>query len=180
MTLRQKNRGARMAARTRLRAARAAAVLAAVLLCLAPLWNQPASAATYTVEVAEFVVSISDGEGNQRSAVGNIVPYLPNRACFGWRLRLAEPPAVVRVREVLQLPEAPAFWSGEDDAYSTHTFSADRTTAITEEYKAPQDCWLESSWCIVEGDPAGAHSIDVYIEDALVQHFDFEVKKLPD
>jgi len=180
MTLRQKNGGARMAARTRLRAAMAAAVLAAVLLCLAPLWSQPASAATYTVEVAEFVVSISDGEGNQRSAVGDVVPYLPNRACFGWRLRLAGAPAIVRVREVLQLPEAPAFWSGEDDAYSTHTFSADRTTAITEEYKAPQDGWLESSWCIVEGDPAGAHSIDVYIEDALVRHFDFEVKKLPE
>jgi hypothetical protein len=173
MTLRQKNGGARMAARTRLGAAMAAAFLA-----LTPLWSQQASAGPYTVEVAEFVVSISDGDGNQRSAVGDVVPYLPNRACFGWRLRLAETPAIVLVREVLQLPEAPAFWSGEHDAYSTHTFSADRTTAITEEYRAPQDGWLESSWCIVEGDPAGAHSIDVYIEDALIRHFDFEVKKL--
>lgn len=174
MTLRQNNGRAWIAARMRLGAATATAILAG-----GALWSPQAFAApAYTVEVAEFVVSISDGEGNQRSAVGDVVPYLPNRACFGWRLRLADAPAIVRVREVLQLPEAPAFWSGEDDAYSTHTFSADRTTAITEEYKAPQEGWLENNWCIVEGDPAGAHSIDIYIEDALARHFDFEVKKL--
>ncbi|GAB4361377.1 MAG: hypothetical protein Kow00114_15880 [Kiloniellaceae bacterium] len=161
---------------------RAGAVLAATAMAGALACSLPAGATgpAYTVEVAEFVVSVSDGEGNERSAVANVVPFLPERACFGWRLRLAGAPAVVRVREVLQLPEAPAFWSGEDDAYSTHTFSADRTTAITEEYKAPRDGWLESSWCIVEGDPAGPHSIDVYIDGSLARHFDFEVKKLGD
>ena len=158
------------------------AALAAVLASGAPAALAAAAAAVpgYTVEAAEFVVSVSDGEGIERSAVANVVPFLPERACFGWRLRLAGAPPVVRVREVLQLPEAPAFWSGEDDAYSTHTFSADRTTAITEEYKAPRDGWLESSWCIVEGDPVGPHSIAVYIDGTLARHFDFEVRKMGD
>ncbi|MGF1592060.1 MAG: hypothetical protein ACFCUW_02200 [Kiloniellaceae bacterium] len=136
-----------------------------------------AAGAGYQVEAAEFVVSLDDGEGNERSVVSDLVPYLPNRACFGWRIRLADAPALVRVREVLKLPAAPDFWSGEDDQYSPHTYSADRTTATTEEFAAPKDGWLSNQWCIVEGDPTGAHFIEVFIEDELVRRFDFEVKK---
>jgi hypothetical protein len=162
---------------TQIRRRAAAAVLAG--LAGGVLAAHPASAAGsgYTVEVAEFVVSLGDGEGNERHIASDLVPYLPNQACFGWRIRLAEAPTLVRVREVLQLPEAPTFWSGEGDEYSPHTFSADRTTATTEEYKAPVDGWLESQWCIAEGDPMGPHWIEVYIEGDLIRHFDFEVKK---
>lgn len=149
-------------------------------LCAAlALPGSPAAASTegITVEAAEFIVSVGDGEGGERRIASTLVPYLPDQACFGWRIRLAEAPPVVRVREVLKLPEAPAFWSGEDDPYSTHVFSADRTTATTEEYKAPEEGWISSDWCIAEGDPLGAHSIEVFIEDALVRRFDFEVKR---
>ena len=136
-----------------------------------------AAGSGYTVEVAEFVVSVGDAEGNDRTIVSDLVPYLPNRACFGWRIRLAGAPPLVRLREVLTLPHAPAFWSGEDDEYSPHVFSADRTKATTETFEAPKDGWLESNWCIVQGDPTGPHSIEVFIEDDLVRHFDFEVRK---
>jgi hypothetical protein len=129
------------------------------------------------VETAEFLVVLTDGEGGRQAIASTLVPYLPNRACFGWRIRLAEAPAMVRLREVLQLPTAPAFWSGEDDAYSPHKYSADRTTATTEQFAAPKDGWIGSSWCIVEGDPVGAHSIEVFIDDRLIRHFDFEVKR---
>jgi hypothetical protein len=134
-----------------------------------------AGASAITVEAAEFFVSLDD-EGNERRFVSNLVPYLPNQACFGWRIRLAGAPSVVRVREVLHLPEAPAFWSGEDDEFSTHVFSADRTTATTEEYKVPQAGWIDNEWCIVEGDPTGPHSIEVFVGEDLLRHFDFEVK----
>lgn len=165
---------------TQMRRRAAVAVLAG--LAIGAMAAPPASAAGsgYTVDVAEFVVSLGDGEGNERTIASDLVPYLPNQACFGWRIRLAEPPGVVRVREVLQLPEAPAFWSGEDDEYSPHTFSADRKTATTEEYKAPVDGWLRSQWCIVEGDPMGPHSIEVYIDGDLIRNFAFEVKKPED
>lgn len=137
----------------------------------------PAAGAGIRVEATEFIVSVGDGEGNERRIASTLVPYLPNQACFGWRIRLADAPALVRIREVLQLPQAPAFWSGEDDPYSPHVFSADRTTATTEEYKAPQDGWIDGTWCIAEGDPVGAHSIDVFVEDEHTHRFDFEVKK---
>ena len=139
----------------------------------------PADGYGFTLEAAEFVVSVSDGEGNERSMEADVVPYLPERACFGWRIRFAEAPPLVRYREVLKLPEAPAFWSGENDAYSPHVYSADRTTATTEQFAAPDpEGWIESAWCIAEGDPVGAHSIDVYIDDRHVKRFDFEVRKL--
>jgi len=135
-----------------------------------------ASGTAFRVEAAEFIVSVGDAEGNERRIASTLVPYLPDQACFGWRIRLGDAPGVVRVREVLKLPAAPAIWSGEDDPYSPHTFTADRTTAITEEYQAPEDGWIESQWCIADGDPVGAHAIDVFVDDRLVRHFDFEVK----
>ena len=161
----------------RMRRRAAGAVLAGVALGALTWLPATAAEATYKVDAAEFVVSVGDGEGNERTIASDLVPYLPNQACFGWRIRLSDAPAVVRVREVLKLPEPPAFWSGEDDEYSPHTFSADRTTATTEEFKAPVDGWLVSQWCIVEGDPTGPHAIDVYIENQHIRHFDFEVKK---
>lgn len=152
------------------------AALGAALVVLAS-GGAGAAGDGYRVETAEFIVSLGDGEGNRSSIASTLVPYLPNQACFGWRIRLAEAPPVLRVREVLKLPAAPAFWSGEDDPYSTHVFSADRTTATTEEYQAPEEGWIASEWCIADGDPVGAHSIDVFIEGALVRRFDFEVKR---
>ena len=78
-------------------------VLAAFALALGPI---PATgpAAAFSIEMAEFVVSVTDGRGNLRSVVADVVPYLPERACFGWRIRLAGAPALVKYREVLQLP----------------------------------------------------------------------------
>lgn len=149
----------------------------ALLLLLSIPFIGPAAAAE--VAEAEFRVSVSDGEGNEHSIRADVVPYLPGQACFGWRLRLAGSPGLVKYREVLNLPEAPTFWSGEDDAYSPHRYSADRTTATTEAFAAPdKDGWIESGWCIAEGDPAGPHTIDVYIDGRLVEHFDFDVKRL--
>lgn len=150
-----------------------AAVFVAVLTAIAT------GAAAYTVEDAVFLVSILDGEGNARSVEADVVPYLPNRACFGWRIRLAGAPSLVRTREVLKLPAAPAFWSGENDPYSPHTFSADRRTATTEEFAAPDaDGWISSTWCLAEGDPVGPHSVEIYIDGELVRRFDFEVKRM--
>lgn len=130
-----------------------------------------------TVESAEFLVSVGDGQGSARTIAADVVPFLPNRACFGWRLKLTDAPAVIRYREVLQLPRAPAFWSGENDEYSPHRFSADRTTAITEAFAPLDDGWIGNDWCIAEGDPLGPHSIEVFIGERLARRFEFEVRE---
>lgn len=155
----------------------AGALLAAAMLVVPPALPARAQGQAIIVEAAEFLVSVGDGAGRQRTIQADIVPFLPNRACFGWRLKLADAPPVVRYREVLQLPAAPAFWSGEGDEYSSHRFSADRTTATTEAFAAVTDGWLGSSWCIAEGDPLGPHSIEVYIEERLARRFEFEVRE---
>lgn len=163
--------------------ARFAAALVALLAVqsVAPAAAQSAEGSgELAVETAEFLVLLTDGEGGRQAIASSLVPYLPNRACFGWRIRLTDAPAMVRLREVLQLPTAPAFWSGEDDTYSPHKYSADRTTATTEQFAAPKDGWIGSSWCIVEGDPVGAHFIEVFIDDRLIRHFDFEVRRPSD
>src|SRR3546814_8094596 len=55
-----------------------------VILCLgaalAPDGGPAAAAGSYTVEAAEFVVSVGDGEGSERSIASTPVPYLPDRA----------------------------------------------------------------------------------------------------
>src|SRR3546814_10517546 len=64
-------------------------------LCAAlALPGGPAAASTegITVEAAEFIVSVGDGEGGERRIASTLVPYLPDQACFGWRIRLAEAP----------------------------------------------------------------------------------------
>ncbi|NIA72440.1 hypothetical protein HBA54_28015 [Pelagibius litoralis] len=153
-----------------------AAVLMALLAFGSPSKPAWAESQAVVVEQAEFLVSVDDGQGRERRIRADIVPFLPNRACFGWQIKLSDAPPVIRYREVLTLPSAPKFWSGENDEYSSHRFSADRTTATTEEFAAPKDGWLSSRWCIAEGDPTGPHSIDVYIDDRLARRFEFEVR----
>src|SRR3546814_12516596 len=87
-------------------------------LCAAlALPGGPAAASTegITVEAAEFIVSVGDGEGGERRIASTLVPYLPDQACFGWPIRLAVRPPAVRVREMLQQPVDPPSWVGEAD-----------------------------------------------------------------
>src|SRR3546814_14102743 len=108
-------------------------------LCAAlALPGGPAAASTegITVEAAEFIVSVGDGEGGERRIASTLVPYLPDQACFGWRIRLDEAPPVVRVREVRNLPEATALWSGDADPTSTHAIPPQRTHAPNRQYKS--------------------------------------------
>src|SRR3546814_16324876 len=86
-------------------------------LCAAlALPGGPAAASTegITVEAAEFIVSVGDGEGGERRIASTLVPYLPDQACFGWRLRLAAAPPVGPVGAVLNLPTPPASSSGRE------------------------------------------------------------------
>lgn len=75
------------------------------------------------------------------------------------------------------LPKAPVLWSGENEEYSPHRFSADRTTAIAEAFALLGDGWIGNDWCIAEGDPLGPHSIEVFTEERLARRFEFEVRE---
>ena len=103
------------------------------------------------------------------------VPYLPNSACYFWRLRVADR-GLLRFREVLRLPDAPDFIEGEDDPNATLEVSADRRSLTTERFATPDaEGWLEHGWCLAEGDPLGDHRFEVTLDDGPAQIFDFEV-----
>ncbi|WP_299472134.1 hypothetical protein [uncultured Roseibium sp.] len=127
------------------------------------------------IERAEFVVGIAEGDFEPVYYRADKVPLLPDRACFGWRIKIAGDETLIHTKEILTLPEQPVYWSGEDDAYDTSRISEDRTTAITEEYRAVKDGWVENYWCVSEGDPTGECSIEVFFGDLQAGRFDFQI-----
>ncbi|MBG6158756.1 hypothetical protein IWQ52_004837 [Labrenzia sp. EL_159] len=132
---------------------------------------------THAVEIekTEFVVGLSDGNYDPVYLPSDVVPLLPDRACFGWRIKISGDEKLVFTREILKLPEQPEYWSGEDDKYSTSQISEDRTTAITDEYLPVVDGWVENYWCVSEGDPIGDCLLEVYFGDVPAGRFEFEI-----
>ncbi|MBG6160591.1 hypothetical protein IWQ54_000241 [Labrenzia sp. EL_195] len=132
---------------------------------------------THAVEIekTEFVVGLSDGNYDPVYLPSDVVPLLPDRACFGWRIKNSGDEILVFTREILKLPEQPEYWSGEDDKYSTSQISEDRTTAITDEYLPVVDGWVENYWCVSEGDPIGDCLLEVYFGDVPAGRFEFEI-----
>lgn len=139
----------------------------------------PAPGRAASVVRAEFVVMLRDGAGNQAVVQSNIVPLLPDRACYGWRIRLAGATGVVSFKEIFSIPAEPATWSGEKDEFSPNVIAKDRKTAVTEKFAMPLEGWISHSWCVAAGDPAGNYSMDVHIEGKFAKRFDFEVRRIP-
>ncbi|MBG6175491.1 hypothetical protein IWQ55_003322 [Labrenzia sp. EL_208] len=132
-------------------------------------------ARAFEIEKTEFVVGLSDGNYDPVYLPSDVVPLLPDRACFGWRIKISGDEKLVFTREILKLPEQPEYWSGEDDKYSTSQISEDRTTAITDEYLPVVDGWVENYWCVSEGDPIGDCLLEVYFGDVPAGRFEFEI-----
>ena len=134
-----------------------------------------ATANAFEIQKTEFVVGISDGSFKPVYSPSNVVPLLPDRACFGWRIRISGDEKLVFTREILKLPDQPAYWSGEDDSYDTSRISEDRTTATTEEYRPVKNGWVENYWCVSDGDPTGDCLIEVSIGDLPAERFEFQI-----
>lgn len=132
------------------------------------------------MESAEFLVLLEDRQGNETLARTNVVPLIPGHACYGWRIRLSEELDLVHFREVFSLPEEPEFWTGEGDEFEPNEISSDRRISITEKFVTPKDRTISNSWCVVNGDPEGKHSMEVFIDGEFVKRFEFELKKVPD
>jgi len=122
-----------------------------------------------------FDVYLVDPNGVQ-VVQSDVVPLLPGQACFGWRIRLDGADRLIKATETLELPEAPAVWSGEGDEYSPTKIVNDRKTAVTTMFHALDEGWFGSVWCIAEGDPVGPHTIAVHVDEHLLAEFDFTVE----
>lgn len=106
-----------------------------------------------------------------------IVPLLPENACYSWHVRLAPDDKPKSATETLSLPVALADWgdlaTNPDDGID---ISADGKTATRVFDPAPDpEGWFSHSWCVVEGDPTGPHTIAVAVDGETLTIFEFEV-----
>jgi hypothetical protein len=130
---------------------------------------------------SEFQVTFQYGGSEQRLSDTH-VPLLPGNACYTWWLKLADGDAPKTAEERLVLPEPLANWgdlgSNPDDGVE---ISADGTTATsTFAPELDDEGWFSKGWCSAEGDPVGAHRIEVSVDGTLLKTFDFQVLKPED
>ena len=143
----------------------------------------------FGIAAAVYTVSVSVPEGDDASpphvaasvvelgiidAQGNfiesdVVPLAIGQE-FGWRLHIDDR-AEHRWREVMTAPAAPREWIGDD-----LTVAACGTQGITERTETPRGGVLSHGWAITEGDPAGPYSIQLFLDDELVETLRFVVR----
>lgn len=136
-------------------------------------------AQTLTPADAEFLVSITGADGVRQTVHSSVVPLLPERACYEWRIRIGSDEKLVKATEVFTLPGAPKQWGGVDEnSYSASQLSGDRTVAETTLFFSPTDGWISNGWCVADGDPVGQYSIKVHVGDRMVHEFSFTVENV--
>ncbi|MBD2612208.1 hypothetical protein VF14_33910 [Nostoc linckia z18] len=132
----------------------------------------PSSLKKITVSNAEFGLKRVDTKGNVTIFQTTTVP-LQEGNVYGWRMKLKNYQGEVKWREVLRLPKPPQTW-GTDNG-ENFSISADGTTSITRRTQPATDGVIENFWTIAPGDPLGKYKIEVYIDDRLINTFEFEV-----
>jgi hypothetical protein len=149
-------------------------------LC-AVFWVQlsPGAVNSAAIEEAEFLVLIRGDNNDRRIFMSKIVPLVPDRVCYGWRIRLTGAKDIVKFKEVFSLPTEPRIWGGENDKYSTSSVEKNRKTTITEEFAPVRGGWISNMWCVANGDPEGQYSMDVHIDGVFLKRFDFELRTMP-
>jgi hypothetical protein len=120
-----------------------------------------------TVEEPRAIFGAYDDMGDLVET--EVVPLVPGQE-FGWRLRVDDT-GLHRWREVLVTPASPREWVGSD-----LTIEDGGRTGITERTEIAVDGLLEHGWTVTDGDPAGPHEIQLYLDDELVKVFKFVVR----
>lgn len=102
------------------------------------------------------------------------VPLKPGQS-FGWILLVDTEKTAVSLREEFTLPLQPATW-GDPPPTGIRVISDDGRTAISVQESAPDKGVLFNVWEIAPGDPAGRHTIRVFIDGVLAGAFEFDVE----
>ncbi len=151
-----------------------ARLLAFSTLALALLVGAARAEEQRTVVESHFYVTLPNPDESVTLLETREVPLIPG-VCYTWTIRLSGKDELLKYREVLKLPAAPAFVSGDDDPYSPTKISKDRKTVETTLFTVPRQGMIDGGWCIVAGDPAGPHTIEVFSGEQLLRRFDFEL-----
>ncbi len=121
---------------------------------------------------ALFGVIELDDDGAPRFAPAEAVPLEPGLE-FGWVVWLETGRPSVRWREVFR-SASPDNWQIEGDG--DYRLSEDRTTMTLEQEVAPDAGRIANFWQVAPGDLPGPHRLRVFVEDAPVADFAFEVR----
>ncbi len=121
---------------------------------------------------ALFGVIELDDDGAPRFAPAEAVPLEPGLE-FGWVVWLETGRPSVRWREIFR-SASPDNWQIEGDG--DYRLSEDRTTLTLEREVAPDAGRIANFWQVAPGDLPGPHRIQVFVEDAPVADFAFEVR----
>lgn len=130
-----------------------------------------------SVEVlrVEFGTFLKPGENGPPFKATRLIPLVAGQS-YGWIVFVKTTSAKVRWREEFTLPAAPKVWGGEKPSSTVQSLSADRRTSITEGEATPTRGFILNAWSVAPGDPVGTYRIRVFIDNRLVETFDFEVK----
>jgi anti-anti-sigma factor len=126
------------------------------------------------IDRAVFLVSTKDRTGRSTTIESDVVPLLPGRSSYQWRLHLRDAtPKSVTLKEILTLPTPSDGWPLAPELTSeTHS-----RRAITEETLDARDGWISQSWRVANGDPPGPYAIDVHLDGAFIHRFVFQVRR---
>lgn len=154
-----------------------ALVVVTVPLLFRPIDGAADDGADVKVLGWSFVVSVLDLDSGQWiSHPGSVVPMLPNRSCYEWRLRVGTIATSVGVEETFILPAVPRKWPDDPGI----ELRDQRRVAITRLDLTVDDGWIAHGWCVVPGDPTGVHRIDVRYGTELLHRFCFVVRDGPE
>ena len=101
------------------------------------------------------------------------IPYRPDAICYEWVVFFETENREVTVRELVELPAAPASWG---DVSAMHVIVApDGRSAVSEFSDSLADSQISRRWCVGAGDPLGPYRIRVYHGERLLEDFQFEM-----
>ena len=104
----------------------------------------------------------------------NVVPLWPNEVCFGWTLAVDGPDRLTDLKEVLTLSSPSTNWGhGPETVVENGSKATTRLKVVVEGGK------LSRAWCIVEGDPPGQYSYDIFLDGRHRAQFTFCAVEVP-
>lgn len=148
--------------------------LAAIAIALGTLASWPALG----VELRDSVFQVTFHYAEEDRALNDTsVPLLPGNACYYWYAQVGSADAPKSATETLTLPVALADWgdlaSDPNDGIDVSADGTILTRTFTPEIDS--EGWFSHGWCVVEGDPTGAHKIEIAIEGEPLTSYDFQV-----
>jgi hypothetical protein len=127
-----------------------------------------------TVIRSEFGLFFPRSAGKKKFVATRTVPLVPNQA-YGWMMTVEPQLGKMRWREEFVLPVAPSTWGGPMFGVKQE-ISADGKTSVRHGELQAGENMMANVWTVADGDPKGKYVIRMYLDDKLVETYNFNVE----